>query len=281
MTKKRIVVIKKIFLNLFFISLCFCVLIPIMYTVAISFSGNNSLINPSPVFFIPVDFTFENYYSVFVDEPILTWFGNTILLAISTVVLSLTISIPCAYAFSRLKFKFKNSIFKTLILLNAFPSILSMMAMFLLLNALNLMNSKLGLILIYTGTMTIFGIMNLKGYFDTIPYDIESAARIDGCSELQVVMKIVIPLAKPSIIVTAMMVLIYVWNEYIFSVTFLTGAQNFTLAAGLYSLQAGEMSGNWPIFAAASIIVTIPILVAFLLVQRHMISGLSVGGVKG
>lgn len=121
----------------------------------------------------------------------------------------------------------------------------------------------------------------MKGYFDTVPVEIEEAASIDGASQRQVITKILMPLAKPSIIVTAVMVLIYVWNEYIYATTFMTGAENYTLAAGLSSLQAGEMRGNWPIFAAASLVVSLPVLIIFLAVQRNMVSGLSAGGVKG
>ena len=103
---------------------------------------------------------------------------------------------------------------------------------------------------------------------------------MDGATDLQVVTRIVLPLAKPSVVVTALMVLIYVWNEYIYSVTFMTGSDNYTLAAGLYGLQANETSGSWPLFAAASLVASLPILIIFLLVQRHMVSGLSAGGVK-
>jgi arabinogalactan oligomer/maltooligosaccharide transport system permease protein len=145
---------------------------------------------------------------------------------------------------------------------------------------ITLVNTRIGLVLIYAGTMGIFGIMNMKGYFDTIPAQIEEASKIDGASDLQIITKIVLPLAKPSIIVTGMMVLIYVWNEYIFSVTFMTGAEHYTLAAGLYGLQAGEISGSWPLFAAAALVTSIPVLVLFLAAQRHMVSGLTVGGVK-
>ena len=145
---------------------------------------------------------------------------------------------------------------------------------------MGLVNSKFGLILIYTGTMAIFGLWNLKGYFDTVPYEIEEAAMIDGASNFKIIKSIVMPLAKPAIVVTAVMILIYVWNEYIYSVTFMTGSDNYTLAAGLYGLQANETSGSWPLFAAASLVTSLPILVIFLLVQRHMVSGLSAGGVK-
>lgn len=129
--------------------------------------------------------------------------------------------------------------------------------------------------------MAIFGLWNLKGYFDTIPRGIEEAAKIDGANDFQLAVKIMLPLSKPSIIVTAVMILIYVWNEYIYAVTFLTGSENYTLASGLYSLQATETAGNWPTFAAASLLVSMPILIVFLTVQKHMVSGLTTGGMKG
>lgn len=146
---------------------------------------------------------------------------------------------------------------------------------------MGVINSRLGLIIVYTGTMAVFALWNMKGYFDTIPVEIEEAAMIDGARPVQIVMKIVLPLARPTIVVTGMMVLIYVWNEYIFAINFMTGEDTFTLAAGLYSLQATEMSGSWPVFAAASIVVSIPILLIFFLLQKNMTTGLTSGGVKG
>ena len=211
----------------------------------------------------------------------LLWFGNSLLLALSTVIFSLAIAIPAAYAFSRMNFKGKKTILKILILLNAFPSTLSLFAIWAIMRNLGLVNTKIGLIIIYTGTMAIFGIWNLKGYFDTVPYEIEEASMIDGANNFQIITKIVMPLAKPAIVVTAVMVLIYVWNEYLYSVTFMTGSENYTLAAGLYGLQANETNGSWPVFAAASLITSLPILIVFLLVQKHMVSGLSSGGIKG
>lgn len=156
-----------------------------------------------------------------------------------------------------------------------------MFAIYRLLRSFGLINHRIGLILVYTGTMAVFSLWNTKGYFDTIPTEIEEASRIDGADNFQVVTRIVLPLAKPSIVVTALMVLIYVWNEYIYAATFLTGEQNYTLAAGLYALQATEMSGSWPVFAAASVTVSLPVLVIFFLCQKHMTSGLTAGGVKG
>ena len=267
-------------LNVFFIVLCFVTLIPILYAVSVSLNGQNSLLS-SDFSFIPRDFTLENYKKVLFGEDILTWFQNTVFLAAVTVSLSLLLAVPAAYCFSRRRFPGRKMILKCLVLLNSFPAILSMFAIYRLLRPMGLVNHRVGLILVYTGTMAVFSLWNTKGYFDSIPTEIEEAARMDGASDMQVVLRIVLPLAKPSIITTALQVLIYVWNEYIYATTFMTGESKYTLAAGLNALQATEMQGSWPVFAAASITVSIPVLVIFFLCQKYMTSGLTAGGVKG
>ena len=267
-------------LNIFFIVLCFVTLIPILYALTVSLSGQNSLLS-SDFSFVPKDFTLDNYKEVIFGEDILTWFKNTVFLAVVTVSLSLLIAVPAAYCFSRRRFPGRKTILKCLVLLNSFPAILSMFAIYRLLRPMGLVNHRVGLILVYTGTMAVFSLWNTKGYFDTIPTEIEEAAKIDGASDIQVVTKIVMPLAKPSIITTALQVLIYVWNEYIYATTFMTGESKYTLAAGLNSLQATEMTGSWPVFAAASITVSIPVLIIFFKCQKYMTSGLTAGGVKG
>lgn len=268
------------FANLFFIILCFLTLVPVLYAFSVSLNSNNSLLS-SNFSFIPEHLTLANYKAVFLDEPILLWAKNSLILAIITLVLSLGTGIPAAYVFSRKSFPGRKAILRVIILLYAFPSLLSMTALYKLLSPLGLINTKAGLIIVYTGTEAVFALWNMKGYFDTIPVEIEEAAMIDGASPTQIVTKIVLPLAKPTIAVTAMMVLIYVWNEYIFAINFMTGSDTYTLAGGLYSLQATEMSGNWPIFAAASIVVSIPILIVFFALQKNMTTGLTSGGVKG
>lgn len=272
--------LESIILNLFFILCCFVALVPILYAFSVSLNAQNSLVGAN-FSFIPKDFTLDNYRAVFFEKPVLLWLKNSLILSVSTLVIALCVSVPAAYAFSRYRFKGKKTILYILLLLNAFPTVLSMFAIYRLLRPMGLVDSKLGLVIVYTGTMAIFGLWNMKGYFDTIPAGIEEAAKIDGANDFQLTTKIMLPLAKPSVIVTSVMILIYVWNEYIYATTFMTGAENYTLAAGLYSLQATETSGNWPIFAAASLVVSMPVLVIFLLVQKHMVSGLTVGGMKG
>ena len=245
-----------------------------------SINEQNSLLS-SDFSFIPKEVTLENYRKVFTEEPVVLWFRNSLFLAVSTVMISLGTGIPAAYIFSRRRFPGRNAILQMLILLYAFPSLLSMTALYKLLSPMGLINTKTGLIIVYTGTMAVFALWNMKGYFDTIPIEIEEAAMIDGASPLQIVRRIVLPLAKPTVAVTAMMVLIYVWNEYIFAINFMTGENTYTLAAGLYSLQANETSGSWPVFSAASLLVSLPILVIFFAMQKNMASGLTSGGVKG
>ncbi|WP_343247612.1 sugar ABC transporter permease [Diplocloster hominis] len=266
--------------NLFFILLCFCVLVPVLYAFSVSLNAGNSLLG-SDFSFFPRQMTLANYRSVFVEEPILRWFSNSMMMAVAALAVSLGTGIPAAYVFSRKRFPGRRAVLRLLILLYAFPALLSMTALYKLLSPMGLINSRLGLIIVYTGTMAVFALWNMKGYFDTIPVEIEEAAMIDGARPVQIVTKIVLPLARPTIVVTGMMVLIYVWNEYIFAINFMTGEDTYTLAAGLYSLQATEMSGSWPVFAAASIVVSIPILIIFFLAQKNMTTGLTSGGVKG
>ena len=280
MSKRQKENIILILVNIFFIVVCFLVLVPVLYALSISLNADNSLLS-ADFSFLPKHVTLQNYHAVFFEKPILLWLKNSLILAVVTLAISLGTGIPAAYVFSRKRFPGRKSILKILILLYAFPSLLSMTALYKLLTPMGLINTKMGLIIVYTGTLAVFALWNMKGFFDTIPTEIEEAAMIDGASPVQIVMKIVLPLAKPTIAVTAMMVLVYVWTEYIFAVNFMTGSDTYTLAAGLYSLQATEMSGSWPVFAAASIIVSIPILIVFFALQKNMTTGLTSGGVKG
>ncbi|MDE6421753.1 MAG: sugar ABC transporter permease [Lachnospiraceae bacterium] len=272
--------LKLTLVNLILILVCFVTFIPILYAFSVSINEQNSLLG-SDFSFIPRRVTIANYRRVFTEEPVVLWFKNSMILAVSTVMIALGTGIPAAYIFSRRRFPGRKAILQLLILLYAFPSLLSMTALYKLLSPMGLINKRTGLIIVYTGTMAVFALWNMKGYFDTIPVELEEAAKIDGAGPLLIVLRIILPLAKPTIAVTAMMVLIYVWNEYIFSINFMTGESTYTLAAGLYSLQANETSGSWPVFSAASLLVSLPILIIFFALQKNMTSGLTSGGVKG
>lgn len=269
-----------VFLNLIFIIICAIGLIPILYALSLSFSSGSSALS-SKLSLLPRGFTFENYKSILFDEPFLQWLWNSMILSVGTMIIAMVCSVTSSYAFSRYRFKGRMQCLRGMLILNAFPQLLTMFAIFRLFKTLHLLNSRLGLILIYAGSMCIFSILNLKGYFDTIPVEIEEASKIDGATELQLLRKIILPLARPSIIVTSVMVLIFVWNEYLFATTFMLNQNTYTLAGGLYQLQANDHSRSWPVFTAAAILVSIPILIIFFVVQKHMVSGLTAGGVKG
>lgn len=280
MNKKSKQKCRLFFLNLFFIGLCFLGLVPILYAVILSISeGSGALTSGTGI--LPGQITFDNYRRILLEEPFLRWILNSAVLSVGTMILAMSTSVTASYAFSRFKFKGKKAVLQVLLLLNAFPQILTMFALFRLFKNLNLLNSHLGLILIYAGSMCIFSIWNMKGYFDSIPIEIEEASKIDGASDMQLIRKIILPLARPAIIVTAVMVLIFVWNEYLFATTFMLKEESYTLAGGLYQLQANDYSRSWPLFSAAAILVSIPILIIFFCIQKYMVSGLTAGGVKG
>ena len=240
-----------ILLNLFFLVICAAALIPILYAVSLSL-GNGSAAISSGLSFFPESPTFKNYRVILVEEPFLLWLKNSAILSIGTMVAAMGTAVTAAYAFSRYRFRGRNGVLELLLILNAFPQILSMFAIFRLFKTFHLLNSYVGLIIVYAGSMCIFSIWNMKGYFDTIPVEIEEAARIDGAGAGQLLVRVVLPLARPAIIVTAVMVLIFVWNEYLFSTTFMMNADSYTLAAGLYQLQASDYSRSWPLFSAAA-----------------------------
>lgn len=281
MTKKKALDGAKLtVLNLAFILLCAVTLVPILYALSISFSGEGAALS-GELSFLPQNPTLENYRAILVDKPFLLWLKNSLILSAGTVAVALLCAVPSAYAFSRWRFPGRRGILRVLLVLNAFPQVLSMFALFRVLKTMGLLNSHAGLIMIYAGSMCVFAIWNLKGYFDTIPVEIEEASKIDGTNDAQMILKIVLPLAKPAIIVTCVMVLITVWNEYLFATTFLLDSDAYSLAGGLYQLQANDYSRSWPLFTAASILASLPLLLIFFKIQKYMVSGLTAGGVKG
>lgn len=271
--------IKLTALHVFYICVCLLGLVPILYILLLSVGGGSGALTTGTSV-LPERFTLENYRRILVEEPFLKWLFNSVVLSVGTMIIAMGTSVTASYAFSRFRFRGRNAAMQLLLLLNAFPQILSMFAIFQLFRLLNLLDSHGGLIFVYAGSMCIFGIWNMKGYFDSIPIEIEEASKIDGAGNLQLIVKIILPLARPAIIVTAVMILIFVWNEYLFATTFMMREESYTLAGGLYQLQANDYSRSWPLFSAAAMLVSVPILIVFFCVQKHMVSGLTAGGVK-
>lgn len=272
--------VKGIVLNSIYILLCLTALLPIFYALIVSFGGKSAVLSGS-LSILPKDPTLENYRTILIDEPFLLWLKNSLLLSVGTILVAMTCAIPAAYAASRWRFKGRKTLLRSLLILNAFPQVLSLFALFRVLKITGMLNSHMGLIIIYAGSMCVFAIWNMKGYFDTIPIEIEEAAKTDGASDLQTIRRIIMPLARPVIIVTCVMVLITVWNEYLFSTTFLLDSSTYSLAGGLYQLQSNDYSRNWSMFSAASILTSVPLVLVFFKIQKYMAFGLTAGGVKG
>ena len=272
--------VKGIVLNSIYILLCLTALLPIFYALIVSFGGKRAVLSGS-LSILPKDPTLENYRTILIDEPFLLWLKNSLLLSVGTILVAMTCAIPAAYAASRWRFKGRKTLLRSLLILNAFPQVLSLFALFRVLKITGMLNSHMGLIIIYAGSMCVFAIWNMKGYFDTIPIEIEEASKTDGASDLQTIRRIIMPLARPAIIVTCVMVLITVWNEYLFSTTFLLDSSTYSLAGGLYQLQSNDYSRSWSMFSAASILTSVPLVLVFFKIQKYMAFGLTAGGVKG
>jgi arabinogalactan oligomer/maltooligosaccharide transport system permease protein len=231
--------------------------------------------------FVPTEWTFENYRVMVFDRPLLTWLRNSVYVAAVTTVASLIITTSAAFAFSRFKFYGREFGLIFMLAIQTFPGVLALVAVAQLLTAIGLYGKHEGLILAYTVGTIVFCTWNLKGYFDTIPVDLEEAAMIDGCGPIQSFFLIALPLARPALAVTALLAFLGGWGDFIFASVLVPAPDKLKLVVpGLYSL-AGSQSVPWGYFAAGGMIVVIPTVVIFLAIQRYFESGLAAGGVKG
>lgn len=257
-------------------------LFPVYYVVQASFAGGQNLYTTT-LSLLPANPTLENYWIALTQYPLLSWMTNTFLICGATTLIGLSFSMTGAYALSRFRFPGRRNALSLLLAIQAFPGLLALPAYYLLLNALGLLNNLLGLIFIYTAGTLIFGCWNLKGYFDTLPVELEQAALIDGASNTQAFLRVTLPLAGPALASSAIFMFLSGWNEFALANLVLNAnanGSNLTFILGLYSLQS-DFRTPWGIFAAASIIISVPLVLIFLYVQRFFQSGLTIGSVKG
>jgi arabinogalactan oligomer/maltooligosaccharide transport system permease protein len=231
--------------------------------------------------FLPMEWTFENYRVMLFDRPFLTWLGNSLYVAGMTTIIALLVTTSAAFALSRFRFKGREFSLVFLLALSTFPGLLSLVAIAQVLTALGLYGKHEGLILAYTTGALVFCTWNLKGYFDTIPIDLEEAARIDGCGPVQAFLLVALPMVRPALAVTALLSFLGGWGDFVFASVLVPAPDSMKLAVpALYSL-SNSMSTPWGYFAAGAVVVIIPSMIVFLLVQRNFESGLTAGGVKG
>jgi arabinogalactan oligomer/maltooligosaccharide transport system permease protein len=268
------------------IAICLFALFPLYLVIISSFNSSGSLQLSS---FLPREISFANYDKLFNDPtiPYLTWVKNSLYIAGSVAVFSVIIGTASAFAFSRLKFKGRKFGIQLLLLVQMFPAILAISAVYVIMERVYKfapeigLGTQPGLLLVYLGGAMGVNIWLLKGFVDSIPAELDEAAKIDGASEVQTFWLIFVPLAAPVLAVVALLSFIGTFNEFILARLFLVDMESRTVAVGLQQFIGGQYSQNWGPFAAGSILASIPIVIIFLSLQKYIVSGLTAGSVKG
>jgi arabinogalactan oligomer/maltooligosaccharide transport system permease protein len=280
-------------LHLFLILMLIVTCYPILWVVTIAFSGGQSLaiadipdnatlgqrvraITPWPE-----HWSLDNFRSLFADQPFARWLLNSVIVATATTVLGVFLACTAAYAFSRFRFPGRRVGLMSFLVSQMFPGTLMLIPLFIIVvKWLNLGSTFTGLVLVYCTIAIPFCVWMMKGYFDTIPKELEESALIDGASQATIFFRIILPLAKPAVAVTALFSFMTGWNEFIIAATFMNREDMYTGPVGLRFF-VGGFSQQWGYFAAGSIIAAIPVMMLFMFLQKYLVSGLTAGAVKG
>ncbi len=259
---------------------------PIYVVLVTSFDPTGGISSDS---LLPVRFSLENYTLLFTDPtvPYWAWIKNSLIIATATAITSVAIGAAAAFAFSRLRFKGRKTGLKALLLIQVFPSFLSLTAIYVMMEQVFLitptfgLGSIWGLYLIYIGGALGVNVWLLKGFLDTIPLELDESARLDGASVPQVFWLIFLPLAAPVLAVIGVLSFIGTFNEFVLASLFLQDVERRTVAVGLQQFVGGQFGETWGPFAAGSIIASVPLVILFLSMQRFIIGGLTAGATKG
>ena len=271
--------VKTLVINLILIAACAVAIYPLLQVLTISIRPGNRLFSTS-LALIPDNATLQSYRDVLFHSDFDVWIYNSLVIATVAAIIGVLFAVPAGYAFSRFKFPGRRVGLLFLLTTQMIPAGMLLIPIFLLLFKLNLIDHYLGMILAYLTTICPFSIWILKGYFDTIPPDLEEAAMVDGSSRIGAFWRVVIPLSTPPIALTFLFGFTSAWSEYLLARIVIQRPELFTWPLGIYAFQ-GQYQTQWGDFAAASFLISIPVLLLFTVLGRYMISGLTLGGVKG
>jgi arabinogalactan oligomer/maltooligosaccharide transport system permease protein len=263
-------------------------LYPVLWVISLAFSGATTL--EAQVVPVPSEPTLDNLREVVGStrtEPDgrEIWLfgrqiGNSLIVSLATALVGVGIAIPTAYAFARFEFVGRREGMRVLLATQMFPAVASAVPLFMILESLSLLDTRTGLVLCYASTSVPFAVFQLRSAFEAIPIDLEEAAMVDGATRFQAFVRVVLPVARPAIAVTFLFAFMTAYNEFILAATLLEDERSFTLPVVLQRF-IGEYDARWDLFAAGAIVVSLPVMVLFYQVQRHMVAGLGAGGVKG
>jgi arabinogalactan oligomer/maltooligosaccharide transport system permease protein len=261
-------------------------LFPVFFIVSAAFNPTGS-ISTNTLF--PANPSLVNFYTFFNDplNPFPLWLGNSVKLGLITALLTTGITSVAAYAFSRFRFRGRQNLLLSLILVQVFPNLLALTAIYLLLLQLGEyipwlgLGTHGGLLLIYIGGAMGVNVYLMKGFLDAIPKDLDESARVDGASDWQIFTQIILPLIRPILAVIGVLTFIGVFNDYIFASVILQRKEELTFMVGLYTVVSGQFNTQWGIFAAGAIIGALPVVLLYIALQDQIVSGLTAGAVKG
>jgi len=253
-------------------------LFPFVWSFISSITPLNELWTPT-IHYWPRHPTFNNYKDLIRKTPFGTYFRNSAIVASLTTLASVIIATLAAYSLSRFKGRFSANFLRAMILFHMFPTVFMVIPIFLIMRTLHLVDTYAALVLAYTTFSLPFCIWMLKGYFDSIPCELEEAARVDGCTRAGALWRIIVPLSAPGVAATAIYTFIGAWNELLFAVMLTNSNSMRTLPVGI-KMFIGEYTIEWGMLTAGGVLASIPVVIGFLFLQKYLVQGLTAGGVK-
>lgn len=254
-------------------------LFPIIWTFLTSLKVEKDIITIN-LQYLPQSITFDNYVAIWNRSGFTTLITNSAIVTVMTLLTTIIIGTLAAYSLSRYQFRGRNWILQFYLVIRMFPVVLMIVPLFVIMRRLSLLDTRFGLALAYTTFLLPFCVWMMKGFFDSIPVDLEEAARIDGCTRLGALVRIALPLVRSGLVATAVFIGIASWNEFLFALMLTTSQGSRTWPVGL-QLMIGEFQLPWGSFSAGGIISIIPIIIFFAIVQRSIIRGITAGAMKG